>query len=209
MNRSSRPTRTPAKLSHSINQRLSVYTLTATAAGVGLMALAQPVQAKIVYTPAHVNFTRFPPVTLDLNHDGTADFVLALGGRARQRGLSSQFAFVYAPRSNPSNRVIATAKGAYEPAVALRAGSRIGPGRLFGRRRHPRGALLHFREKLQRNRLGGPMGNGGKGLKNRYLGLKFIHQREGSLRLGAGYGHDEWQNLHRHPNRLCLRDNPQ
>lgn len=32
-------------------------------------------------------------------------------------------AFVYAPRSSPANRVVATAKEDYEPAVALRAGS--------------------------------------------------------------------------------------
>jgi hypothetical protein len=47
-----------------------------------MLALAPPVQAKIVYTPADVNFSRYPPVTLDLNHDGIGDFVLALGGRA-------------------------------------------------------------------------------------------------------------------------------
>src|ERR1700732_1232905 len=94
MNRSSRPARTPVKLSHSINQRLSVYTLTATAAGVGLMALAQPAQAKIVYTPAHVKFTEFPPVTLDLNNDGTADFMLALGGGGRRAaGMGISFVF--------------------------------------------------------------------------------------------------------------------
>ena len=173
MNRSSRPTRTPAKLSQSINQRLSVYTLTATAAGVGLMALAQPVQAKIIYTPAHVKFTQFPPVTLDLNNDGTADFMLALGGRANS-AAASQFAFVYAPRSNPSNQAIATAKGAYEPAVALRAGSRIGPGRLFG----DEDILVEHYSTFGKNSSAtdweGQWADGGKGLKDRYLGLKFF-----------------------------------
>jgi hypothetical protein len=70
MQPSSRPARTAAFLSDSINCRLNMYTLTATAAGVGMMALAQPVEAKIIYTPANVKVTQFPPVTIDLNHDG-------------------------------------------------------------------------------------------------------------------------------------------
>jgi hypothetical protein len=172
MDRSSRSARKPAQLSQSINQRLSVYTLTATAAGVGLMALTQPVQAKIIYTPAHAKFTQFPPVTLDLNNDGTADFMLALGGRANS-AAASQYAFVYAPRSNPSNQAIAAAKGAYEPAVALRAGSRIGPGRLFG----DEDILVEHYSTFGRNSSAtdweGQWADGGKGLKNRYLGLKF------------------------------------
>jgi len=80
MARSSRPTRTPAQLSDTINGHLNRYGLAAGAAGVGMLALAPPVQAKIIYTPADVNFSRYPPVSLDLNHDGIGDFVLALGG---------------------------------------------------------------------------------------------------------------------------------
>jgi hypothetical protein len=173
MKRFSRPPRTVAQLSNSINQHLNLYMLTAAAAGVGIMALAQPVQAKIVYTPANEQFTQFPPVTLDLNHDGIGDFVLALGDRADSQDAWG-FAWAYAARSNQSNEIVATAKGGYEPAVALRAGERIGPGRLFGNGDLLVEHLSHFGRGSGYSRWFDQWGNGGKGLKDRYLGLKFM-----------------------------------
>jgi len=172
MRRSFRPTRTPTRLSDSINRHLNMYTLTATAAGVGIMALAQAAQAKIVYTPAHVKFTQFPPVTLDLNHDGIGDFMLALGGDASSN-FAWQYAFAYAPRSNPTDEVVATAKRGYAPAVALRAGSRIGSGRLFGDADILVEHFSHFGRGYGSTYWVDQWANGGKGLKNRYLGLKF------------------------------------
>jgi hypothetical protein len=175
MKRFSRASRTPAKLSELTNRHLNLYTLTATAAGVGILALTQSAEAKIIYTPAHVNFTQFPPVTLDVNHDGTGDFMLALGADGSSGGYWWQYAFVYAPRSNNMDEVIVTKKGGFAPAVALRAGLRIGPGRLFG---GPGVLVEHFSHFMK----GGgtstfwldQWGNGGKGLKDRYLGLKFM-----------------------------------
>jgi hypothetical protein len=151
-----------------------MYTLTATAAGVGILALAQPVQAKIIYTPAHKNFSQYPPLALDLNHDGIGDFVLDLGGKATSGSYAWRVAFAYAPRSNNMDEVVVTEKGHAAPAVALRAGSRIGPGRQFG---GPGVLVGHFSRFMK----GGgtstswqdQWGNGGKGLKGRYLGLKF------------------------------------
>jgi hypothetical protein len=151
----------------------STGTPSAGAAGVGMLALAPPVQAKIVYTPADVNFLRYPPVTLDLNHDGIGDFVLALGGRADSAGVSS-YAFVYAPRPSPANRVVATAKEDYEPAVALRAGSRIGSGRLFGNADILAEHLSHFGRGSSSTNGSDQWANGEKGLKIGYLGLKFM-----------------------------------
>lgn len=57
-------------------KRLNAYALAASAAGVGILALAQPVEGEIIYTKAH---TKIPPNTtfqLDLNHDGIVDFDL-------------------------------------------------------------------------------------------------------------------------------------
>ena len=169
MNRSSRPTRTPAKLSDSINGHLTRYALVAGAAGVGMLALAPPVEAKIVYTPAHEKF----PVTLDLNHDGIGDFVLALGGRAESDFVSG-YALAYAARSNNTDEIVATAEGAFEPAVALRAGERIGPGKLFGNTDILVAHGTMFGKGSSSTFWKGQWGNGGKGLKNRYLGLKFM-----------------------------------
>lgn len=50
MKRSSRPGAT-AELSDSLHHRLNSYALAASAAGVGVLAVAQPADAKIVYTP--------------------------------------------------------------------------------------------------------------------------------------------------------------
>jgi hypothetical protein len=49
MKRSSGPRKT-ANFSRSIHQQLNMYALAAGAAGVGVLALAQPAEAKIVYT---------------------------------------------------------------------------------------------------------------------------------------------------------------
>jgi hypothetical protein len=73
MQRSSGPRRT-ANLSESIVQQLNMYALTASAAGVGMLALAQPSEARIVYTPANVRVNG--TLALDLNHDGVADYTI-------------------------------------------------------------------------------------------------------------------------------------
>src|SRR5215471_11633401 len=76
MKRSSQP-RVAAELSKSLNHQLNTYALAASAAGVGLLPLVSPAEAKIVYTPAHVKvFWGVQPVPMDLNHDGIVDFYL-------------------------------------------------------------------------------------------------------------------------------------
>jgi hypothetical protein len=73
MKRSSRP-RKITKLSESFRQRLNAYALAASAAGVGVLALAQSAEAKIIYTQTHVVIGTNHIYELDLNHDGIADF---------------------------------------------------------------------------------------------------------------------------------------
>ena len=60
------PPKTPSKLSDSVHHQLSLYALAASAAGVGVLALAQPADAKIVYTPAH----KWLPAGADCNLSG-------------------------------------------------------------------------------------------------------------------------------------------
>jgi hypothetical protein len=71
----SRKTRT--NLTASTNHRLNSYALAAGAAGVSLVALAQPSEAEIVYTPAHGVASRHASYALDLNNDGVVDFTIA------------------------------------------------------------------------------------------------------------------------------------
>jgi|HubBroStandDraft_1064217.scaffolds.fasta_scaffold32730_1 hypothetical protein len=74
MKRSSAP-RKAANLPGSIHHKLNMYTLAASAAGVGVLALTQSADAKIVYTKTDVNvFKTYPGFALDLNNDGVADF---------------------------------------------------------------------------------------------------------------------------------------
>jgi hypothetical protein len=61
-----------ANLSEALHHHLNMYAIAAGAAGVGILALAQPAEGKIVYTPAHKNAVL--GINLDLNHDGIADF---------------------------------------------------------------------------------------------------------------------------------------
>jgi hypothetical protein len=72
MNSHPRQRRT-AKLSKSVCRQLNSYALAASAAGVGMLALAQPAEAKIVYTPAHIAVPINTFLPLDLNHDGVND----------------------------------------------------------------------------------------------------------------------------------------
>lgn len=51
---------------------LATYIAAAAAAGVGMLSLTQPAEAKVVYTPANTTVTN--GTTIDLNHDGIADF---------------------------------------------------------------------------------------------------------------------------------------
>jgi hypothetical protein len=48
-----RPARRPSQLPESLHKRLNAYALAASAAGVGLLALAQSAEAEIVYTKTH------------------------------------------------------------------------------------------------------------------------------------------------------------
>jgi hypothetical protein len=75
MKRSSGPWK-PANLAESVHQRLNMYSLGVGAAGVSLLALTQPSEAKIVYTKVHHVIGTNGTYNLDLNHDGRPDFVL-------------------------------------------------------------------------------------------------------------------------------------
>jgi hypothetical protein len=59
-----------------LEQRLNLYALAASAAGVGMLALAQTAEARIIYTPAHHVIGRYGHYNLDLNHDGITDFTI-------------------------------------------------------------------------------------------------------------------------------------
>lgn len=162
-----------------------MYALAAGAAGVGVMALAKPVEAKIVYTPANLKLHGVVP--LDLNHDGIADFGLCLnsnfgdvsctladtGGRSGHKaGPLSPFAYrlwVEPPISEKSkNEIWGHSTFKEQPAApALRAGFRLG-----GERKFAAGTRLMatWESSSGHQSYGGPW----KNVTDRYLGLKFV-----------------------------------
>jgi len=73
MTPSPRP-REAISLSDSLHQRLNMYALVASAAGVAALALSRPAEAKIVYTPADIHIrVNGALVKLDLDHNGITD----------------------------------------------------------------------------------------------------------------------------------------
>ena len=138
MKLSSQPPRTPLKLSASVHHQLDMYALAASAAGVGMLALASAAEAKVVYTPATMAVcSNCGPVALDLNHDGATDFQLALyheyfsSGVAPLLGPHSHNPFmITAPRHSNQAWAVKT-NWSFLCAAALPKGQVVGLTPLF------------------------------------------------------------------------------
>lgn len=65
-----------ANVHDSLHQHLHMYALAASAAGVSALALVQPAEAEIVYTPVQVTIGQNQQYALDLNQDGIVDFTI-------------------------------------------------------------------------------------------------------------------------------------
>jgi hypothetical protein len=166
MKRSSSPRRPPSSLSASLHQRLSPYALAAGAAGVGLLAVAQPSEAEIVYTPADQTIGRNGTYNLDLNHDGITDFtIIERIGHTTFR--TSQALWAVPADGNNVKCVTSECISSLTYAAALRAGSRIGGDRGWV----PFRAGMAFEELFERGSLGYFWG--WVNVTNRYLGLRF------------------------------------
>ncbi|MFZ0770495.1 MAG: hypothetical protein WAN08_03655 [Candidatus Sulfotelmatobacter sp.] len=130
------------------------------AAGMGILALAVPSQAKVVYTPDNQQITPNQGLSLDLNHDGIADFVFSDFYSSTSSTLDLSIGPV-----NPSNEIFSTGRNVLSVfAAALPAGVVIGPHGKFEKKNGEgmadgfpgvcQGPWIHAHEK--------------------YLGLKFI-----------------------------------
>jgi hypothetical protein len=160
------------RLNAMLEKSLSGYAGAAAAAGVSLLALSPPADAKIVYTPAS---TPIPVngglVPLDLNHDGIADFSFSNqtsngGGSAWSMDASAKV---------QGNKVWGRGSNIFRGrpvafASALRARFEVGPnGQYF--QNGNRGLMAHFAFE-------GNFGSSTYGqwlyTRDRYLGLKFL-----------------------------------
>ena len=167
MKQRSRPRKT-AKLSESIHHQLNMYAIAASAAGVGMLALAQPAEARIIYTPAHVKIPIADTVPLDLNHDGIADFSFVNTGFGGPSN-STQFMRIAPALVNPENR----GRGNRGFASALQAGVGIGTGGQNFSNALYMAVWFATGKSGSGNHYSGQWWNSGKGEKDRYLGLKF------------------------------------
>ena len=147
-------------LCKTIHQRLASYALLASAAGVSVLALNQPADAEVVFTPAQVVIAGNDKFFLDLNHDGVADFVLS------NRNFCTTDICGRTLRATPGqagNKIVGV-KGIFvvDYASALKRGSQIGSSKQF------LGKLMAAS--------GTEYGTGGQWLdaSNRFLGLKFL-----------------------------------
>jgi hypothetical protein len=165
-----RPTRVPSQLSSSLHKRLNAYAVAASAAGVGVLALAQPADAKIVYTPAHIKVGDYVGhnVPLDLNHDGQVDFSLRDFSMCTT-GCQNVFVGLWVTRAATSNKVWATFPN-YFGASALPAGVVVGSkGKFLSDREWMAGFHYNIYTNGSHVYSVGPW----RGVKDRYLGLQF------------------------------------
>jgi hypothetical protein len=188
--------RKPCKLSDSLNRQLSTYAKVASAAGVSVLALAGVSEGKVIYTETHQVMRPHVPLYIDLNHDGIRDFVLRttyyVGTSYIKVGLNAS------GYHNVKNVVagrrakLSSSSYFFSAASALRVGAGIGPKRKFPVQ-HP----LMAEERFKRRGGGsesdaGPWAGKGEGVKNRYLGLKFMVNGKvhyGWARLSVTLGH--------------------
>jgi hypothetical protein len=179
MKRSSGPRKT-VNLSKSVQQHLNMYALAASASGVSLLALAQPSDAKIIYTRSHIVIGSHSQYRLDLNQDGITDFTI------KNHTLVSvvTFATLSAIPAQRQNGIIGAQRGRNFYAYALVRGARIGPKQPF----------RTYYSMWMAYTGSGAQGGQWINVTNRYLGLEFLIRGKvhyGWARLNVTVGHSK------------------
>jgi len=172
MKQVSHSTKTQPKLSDTTQQNLKMYALAASAAGVGMLALAAPSEAKIIYTRAHIPIVVDGAVVeLDLNHDGINDFQIYNGyqGPGLRRPEGSHGSNLTATPEQASNRIFAAESKGRLCAAALHKGQKIGPHGRF----QP-GKSIMIMAFASGNSVGGTAFGPWLKIQQSYLGLKFL-----------------------------------
>ena len=152
------------ELSPLLRERLNLYALAASAAGVSALALTQPADAKVIYTRAHIVVEEYETYKLDINHDGITDLCIKVNVFS-----NTQFAADVVSALPAANNGIEGTAHINFYAAALSKGATIGPKRKFGG--HAKGAIMAFVDES----IYGSFQYGGNwvNLNNRYLGVKF------------------------------------
>jgi hypothetical protein len=138
-NRTARKNRIPASLNPRLDRKLLAYATAAGAAGVAVLALAQPSQAEIVYTQAHMKLKNGAFVPLDLNGDGVADFTLRVlhyclitcGAGNFPTGTGDSVGTAYIKGAQSQNQIVFEVTASNLFASKLKHGARVGAGENF------------------------------------------------------------------------------
>ncbi len=161
MKPSVQPPRTPSRLSDSVHYQLNVYALAASAAGVGMLALAQPAEAKIVYTKTNTVVHQGTP--LELRNNGVTDFVFQTFDNCRSPLCGNWLSF---DDARPNNRF----EQRSGLVVALHQDAVIGPNAPFPK--YQSSATMAGLYWTYSGHIVDSRGNW-INVSNRYIGLKF------------------------------------
>ena len=158
-----------------------MYALAASAAGVGLLALAQPAQANIIYTKTHMVIAGAEQYYLDLNHDKITDFTVVNFWTTACPDSCGQWLYLKPAAGN--SEIGSVTKSGWHFAAAMKKGSAIGPKGHFLAGTGFMAAAFSTLPSV------GPWIN----VTNRYLGLKFAikgktHYGWARLSVTGGFG---------------------
>jgi len=163
------PTTTP-RINSAIEKKLLGYAALATAAGVGALALAQPSEAEVIYTPTNQKIAG-ASLYLDLNGDGINDFFFqprsSAGGHVKTFSTRSGAAMILYPVAK-TNQVWGSVGGlvsALPPKVVLSKKGKFGNNLVMGGVSAQNGGSPSY---------DGPWAPAGGSIKNGYIGLKFV-----------------------------------
>ena len=154
-----------------LNRQAGLYSLAAAAAGVSALALAMPAQAEVVVTKAHLPVGGGVGVTLDMNHDGVADFAFSI---FTYQDFSPSFWAVFNMSAVGGGAVVASRENANYYASALMRGARIGPSARFDTNQFAVVERSFGDYVTGHTTFRSMIGKWGGNPQNRYLGVRFL-----------------------------------
>jgi len=166
---SSSKSRKQTQLNSNTEKKLLGYAALAGASGVGILALVQPAEAEVVFTPAHQIISGFNgPFLLDLNGDGIADFSF---GTYFSSTLISGKATLQVYGIAKTNQILGERRHHIAFASALPPGVEVGPNAKFAASNTLMGGATF---RAGHTSYFGPWAPRGGQRKDRFVGLKFV-----------------------------------
>jgi hypothetical protein len=160
--------RVATRLASGLEKNLLAYA----AAGAGLMAIAQPAAAEVIYTPSNIPITQGfaggSTTSLDLNNDGTADFAFS-NFSYFTHGLGEAYLKILPDQTGNEIAGIQIKGQRHITAAALPAGVEVGPSANF--QSSPQGLFMAgIFNGSQNNSFSGSWLK----VETAYVGLKFM-----------------------------------